>query len=164
MRNFKYKNVFLNSSHRTEVVPLKIDEGEKMKKVFQSLPITENSYRAEKTILSCFDYRFSKLHRDFFDSQVNDYILVAGGVKQLASPEKEEDAMFILRQIDASLRLHRSEKITVIAHNGCGAYGGVIDREFYMDELKRAAEILERRFCLLVEKIFMDLDGGIYQV
>ncbi|MGB9591997.1 MAG: carbonic anhydrase [Candidatus Kryptoniota bacterium] len=135
-----------------------------MKKIFQLQPITERSYQADAIVLSCFDYRFSKILYQFFAGQVNDYLLVAGGVKHLASPEHEEDARFVVNQINVSLKLHQSGKIVIVAHNDCGAYGGKLDRKFYIDELKKGEEVLRKQFNLPVQKFFMDLDGSVYEV
>lgn len=138
----------------------------KMKKIL-NVESPRKHYVAKATIIWCFDARFDKALEKFMTMTPEyqfDVIKVAGGVKQIASPERETDRNFILDQIAASIRLHKSETVIIMSHNECGAYDGKTDIGFYLGELKKGEDILENRFAgKKIIKIFVDFDG-IYEV
>lgn len=50
---------------------------------------------------------------------------MAGGAKSLASPEHEADREFLLAQVEKSIRLHGTDRVILMLHSDCGAYGGL---------------------------------------
>lgn len=89
---------------------------------------SEEHYIAKACIVWCFDNRFRSALFEFAKSQnlePYDLVMVAGGAKSLASPTEESDRGYILRQVGISLKLHRAEKIFLMTHSDCGAYGGL---------------------------------------
>ncbi|KKQ77431.1 MAG: hypothetical protein US98_C0004G0002 [Parcubacteria group bacterium GW2011_GWC1_38_6] len=121
-------------------------------------------YEAGAVILWCFDARFDPVLGVFLQTMPDskfDIIKVAGGAKSLASPENESDRDFILRQIQASIRLHNAKKVILMAHQECGAYGGKNDRSFYEEELRRGKSVVEEAIGTEKEIItlFVDFDG-----
>src|SRR5208282_4717604 len=82
----------------------------------------------------------------------SDPIKIAGGAKCLASPEHETDREFVLDQIRKSTRLHGTNRVILMVHSDCGAYGGLAgafrgdtraEAEHHCGELRRAASNLE---------------------
>ncbi len=130
-------------------------------------------YKAEAYALRCFDDRFWKTFKIFLKNMGIKHIdpsSVAGGVKILAEPESETDRDFILREIEKSIRLHKTGKIMLFSHHDCGALGGFErfegDREkeidYHRDLHKKAKEIVLEKFPdLSTESYFLDEKGVI---
>lgn len=128
-------------------------------------------YTAEAFTLRCFDDRFWKAFKNFLKAQGLvriDPASVAGGAKVLASPEKEGDRDFMLRELEKSIRLHHAEKVMLFTHYDCGAYGGIArfggDEEeqlaLHKEELEKAkATVLEKFPNIAVETYFIDKEG-----
>ncbi len=128
-------------------------------------------YRADAAVIWCFDHRVDRSFRKFLKrTGVNtpDSIQVAGGAKNLASPDRESDREFILEQLRTSIRLHATERVILMVHSDCGAYGGLSafggDRraefEYLSGELERAAMFVRRAFpSLEIETRVVDFEG-----
>lgn len=128
-------------------------------------------YTADACVVWCFDDRFSGLLSAFSRDLKNfDLVKVAGGAKALAgdaSPERD----FILNQIKISIRLHDAEKIILMLHRDCGAYGGSknfadLDAEKTSQEnqLVTAKEFLMTEVSgVSIEICFADFDG-LYEI
>ena len=98
-----------------------------MKKVFH-FDAPREKYHCDAAVLWCFDNRFELGFRKFLKriGVVNsDPIKVAGGAKCLASPEQESDRAFVMDQIRKSMRLHGTNRVILMVHSDCGAYGGL---------------------------------------
>lgn len=131
----------------------------------------EEHYAAEIFAVRCFDDRFWKAFKHFLRSRGFSHIdpeSCAGGAKVLASPEKEGDRDFMLRELEKSIRLHGTKKVWLFTHSDCGAYGGLSkfggdeekEFQFYVSEHKKARKIVEDRFPnLSVETFFIDKHG-----
>jgi carbonic anhydrase len=129
-------------------------------------------YHCDAAIVWCFDNRFDLGFRKFLPRigvQNSDPIKVAGGAKSLASPEHETDREFILDQIRKSIRLHGTNRVILMLHSDCGAYGGLaggfdndvaVERLHHREELKRAAAALQEAIPgIQVESYFVDFEG-----
>lgn len=132
--------------------------------------VPSQPYTASACAVWCFDARFGRLARLFEDYQTAlvDFVAVAGGAKGLIEegPARE----YILRQIEASLQLHRPGQIVLMVHEDCGAYGRHFDdqettRNFYASELQQAA-IVVREFLKVegvqgvsIKKLYADFEG-----
>jgi carbonic anhydrase len=129
-------------------------------------------YHCDAAIVWCFDNRFDLGFRKFLTRvgvQNSDPIKIAGGAKSLASPERESDREFILDQIRKSIRLHGTQRVILMLHSDCGAYGGLAggfandvtaERLHHRDELRRAAAALRQAIPgLQVESYFVDFEG-----
>ena len=86
------------------------------------------SHTCNNLILHCIDFRLGKAIKNYLtDNNLLgniDIVSVAGAAKNIASPTKETDPEFILRQIDISKRLHGITSVIIMNHTDCGAYGG----------------------------------------
>ncbi len=79
-----------------------------------------------------------------------DPIKIAGGAKSLASPKRESDREFVLDQIRTSMRLHGTQRVILMLHSDCGAYGGLA--AFGNDE---RAEFLNHRSELRAAAVYL---------
>ena len=114
-----------------------------MKRVlhFKSPP---EKYHCDAVVVACFDHRFDRVLRKFLKRiQIlnPDPIIVAGGAKTLASPDHEADRSFLMAQVEKSVRLHGTDRIILLLHSDCGAYGD-LHKTFHDDE---AAEVAHHR-------------------
>jgi carbonic anhydrase len=128
-------------------------------------------YHCDAAILECFDNRFDLAFRKFLKRiGVNnaDPIKVAGGAKCLALPDIERDREFVLDQIRKSMRLHDTERVILMVHSDCGAYGGLAsfggdvqaEALHHEQELARAAANLSKAIPEIeVRGYFVDFDG-----
>jgi len=136
-----------------------------------TFPSSLDHYTAEAFALRCFDDRFSGAFREFIRKKGFQHIdleSVAGGLKILASPEKESDQDFMLRELEKSIRLHRTRCALLFSHHDCGAYGGLarfggdrdVELSFHLSEHEKAISIVCKRFPgLRVETYFIDGEG-----
>jgi hypothetical protein len=84
-------------------------------------------------------------------------------VKPLVAPEGDSGRDFVLGMVRTSLRLHRSGRVLLFAHNDCGAYPGVPAETIAADAAKAAAFLRAAEPAVQVETFFCDFDG-IYSV
>jgi hypothetical protein len=142
-----------------------------VKKVFH-FDVPRDPYHCDAVILWCFDHRFDLGCRKFLKriGVVNsDPIKIAGGAKVLASPDREADREFALDQIRKSIRLHGTERVILMLHSDCGAYGGLADgfggdtaaeAAHHERELQRAAANLRAAIpSVEVQGYFVDFEG-----
>lgn len=141
-----------------------------MQRIFSYQTLLDH-YTAEAFTLRCFDDRFWKAFKNFLKAQGLKHIdpeSVAGGPKILASPEKESDRDFMLREIEKSIRLHHTPRVILFTHYDCGAYGGLAkfngnEEEqfvFHQEELRKAAAAVRERFPhIAVDTYFIDKEG-----
>lgn len=141
-----------------------------MRKLFH-FDAPREKYHCDAAVVGCFDNRFEAGFRKFlkrigvFNS---DPIKIAGGARCLASPEHETDREFVLDQIRKSIRLHGTDRIILMLHSDCGAYGGLEafggdpcrEAENHEAELRRAAEYLAAAMPgVQIEPYFVDFEG-----
>lgn len=88
-------------------------------------------YHCDASVVGCFDNRFDTACRKLLKRigvTQPDPIKIAGGAKALASPEQEFHRTFVLDQIHKSIRLHGTDRVILVLHTDCGAYGGLTGR------------------------------------
>jgi hypothetical protein len=142
-----------------------------MKRVFQ-VQSPREQYHCDAAVVWCYDYRFDPGFRKFLGEAgvLNfDSIQIAGGAKSLASPEGERDREFVLEQIRKSRRLRGTNRVILMVHSDCGAYGGLkaafggdarVESAYHERELRRAAAvILAELEGVSVEGYFADFEG-----
>jgi hypothetical protein len=112
-------------------------------------------YRCDAAVVWCYDNRFDLALRKLLKRigvVYFDPIRVAGGAKCLATPDPESEREFVLEQIRKSIRLHATERVVLMVHSDCGAYGGLAafgddpraEARHHKEELLRAAECLRQ--------------------
>ena len=141
-----------------------------MQKVFHFNAPRER-YQCDAAIVWCFDNRFELGFRKFLKRTgvtYTDPIKVAGGARCLAMPEDDPDREFVLGQIRTSMRLHQTQRVILMIHSDCGAYGGLehfhgdeqAEAQHHLKELKRAAANLARAIPeLRIDAYFVDFSG-----
>ena len=142
-----------------------------MEKLFH-FDAPREKYQCDAAVVWCFDNRFEAGFRKFLKRigvYNSDPIKIAGGAKSLASPEHESDREFVLGQIRKSIRLHGADRVILMLHSDCGAYGGlaggfgsdaVAEREHHEAEMARAkANLLAAIPDVKVEGYFVDFEG-----
>jgi len=129
-------------------------DGGAMQKVFH-FDSPRQEYRCDAAVVCCFDNRFEPAFRKLLKriGVVHpDAIRVAGGAKCLAAPDDESEREFVLKQIRKSMRLHGTDRVVLMVHSDCGAYGGLAafggdaqaEARHHGDELRRAAACLRQ--------------------
>jgi carbonic anhydrase len=124
-----------------------------MKKVFHFDSQTDR-YRADACIVSCFDARFELVTRKFLKKRGiawADPLKIAGGAKAFASPVEESERNFAVNQVRTSMRLHNTNRVMLMVHSDCGAYGGLVafdrneqrEADNHESELRKAIEYLK---------------------
>lgn len=98
---------------------------------------------------------------------------MAGGAKSLASPEHEADRSFLVAQVAKPIRLHGTDRVILLLHSDCGAYGSLhqlfagdqaAEVAHHRDELRRAHAALKGAFPQVsVECYFVDF-AGVWQL
>ena len=141
----------------------------RMRKVFH-FDVPHQQYTADAAVVMCFDLRFNLSFHKFLKrigAPNHDLIKIAGGAKCLASPDNDSEREFVLDQIRKSIRLHRTQRIVLMVHADCGAYGGAsayadaaAEAAHHEAELQRAAELLHAAIPgPKIEAYFVDFDG-----
>jgi len=146
-----------------------------VKKVFH-FDAPREPYQCDAAIVWCFDNRFHLSFTKFVKRlgiSNSDLIKIAGGAKNLASPERESDREFVLEQIRKSIVLHQTKRVILMLHSDCGAYGGLMGRfggntrleaQYQDAELRRAADFLNKAIPgMEVQAYFVDFEG-VWQV
>ena len=106
-------------------------------------------------VVHCIDYRLQE-HLDKwlesnFLAQSYDRVAVAGGVN---------DVFYVIKQVDVAVRLHSIERVVLINHEDCGAYGSAGNYERHQTDLEEAERKIEALFPDLdVETYYLHLDG-----
>ncbi|HXK06982.1 MAG TPA: carbonic anhydrase [Verrucomicrobiae bacterium] len=141
-----------------------------MKKLFH-FDAPRERYVCDAAVVWCFDNRFELSFRKFLQRQgvVHwDAIKIAGGTKCLASPDRETDRDFVLNQIRISMRLHQTQRVILMLHSDCAAYGGVeafngdadAERANHREELHKAVKLLADEIPgIAVDAYFVDFEG-----
>ena len=109
-------------------------------------------------VVTCMDFRFRKQlpNAIFLTFGVEDYdeIKLAGGAKNIVSPDKEGRQVAVFDDIRIALEKHRAKKIILLTHQNCGKYAaeGYVftdpeaERIFHEKELRLAGDITFSRF------------------
>jgi carbonic anhydrase len=142
-----------------------------MKKVFH-FDAPRGKYHCDGAIICCFDNRFDLSLRKFLKRigiANPDLIKIAGGAQCLASPERQTDREFLVRQIRKSIELHGAPRVLLMVHSDCGGYGGLAERfngdaraeaEHHGHELRRGAAFVQDAISTVtIEGYFFDFDG-----
>ncbi|OGZ37907.1 MAG: hypothetical protein A3F21_03485 [Candidatus Portnoybacteria bacterium RIFCSPLOWO2_01_FULL_38_39] len=136
-------------------------------------------------VLSCIDFRFhEKLKRALKKEKINSYDLIclAGGAKNLVSPNKKIYQQIVIDNIKLAQKLHKIKTVVLCNHIDCGAYlpadlsakasasaevlaqtgGGSSqfknqneETKFHQAELKKAGNLLKKLFPALRIKVIL---------
>jgi len=133
----------------------------------------KNVHKCEAVVLSCIDFRFWKETVEFVENELNiktfDFPSLPGSAKAI---NESNDETFVFGCISVPVELHRAEKIVIINHQDCGAYGGSAkwngdekaEQEFHENELKKAkdkilAKYPDKEIVLIYAKLVDDKEN-----
>jgi len=114
-----------------------------------------SNHNCDAVIVSCIDFRFQPFINqwisDNFQPRTYDRVAWAGGVKN-----QQE----VLEQIEISHRLHHIQKVFLINHEDCGAYGEEGTYQKHTEDLTKITKRIKGEYPnMKVELIFLHLDG-----
>ncbi len=121
-------------------------------------------------ILHCIDFRLGNAIENYKKEHALagdcDIISVAGAAANIANPKNDIEQAFVLRQLELSKKLHDIQKIVLINHTDCGAYGGASafaskeeEREKHRADLQSAQETIKK----LIPDVSVELSLAVLQ-
>lgn len=113
------------------------------------------SHKADAVVLSCMDFRFREAVQNFVKNELKlelfDYKSDGGAVKKIVEEGPVRD--WILGNFEIAFSLHGVEKIVLINHIDCGAYGGSKafgqseeELRFHEEQLRQASSLISSRY------------------
>ena len=113
------------------------------------------NHKAEAIIVTCIDFRFheyiDKWISQNFAPKTFDRVALAAGEKNLGT---------VMEQIEIAHRLHHINKVVLINHEDCGAYGEAGTPEKHAEDLKNASSQIKAKYPdLEIETYYLHLDG-----
>lgn len=114
----------------------------------------------EAIVVTCIDFRLQQYINKWIDENFSpfsfDRVAFAGGVKNLET---------ILEQIGISKKLHNIQKVILVNHEDCGAYGETGTPEKHSEDLKNAATKIKTLFPdLEISLYYLQLDGKFVEI
>jgi hypothetical protein len=109
----------------------------------------KDTHGCEAVVLTCIDFRFWRETLDFVEKELGigtfDFPSLPGSAKAINESNGEDLAMSC---ISVPVNLHHVQKIVIVNHQDCGAYGGSKkfdgkdeeEQKFHEEELKKAKE------------------------
>lgn len=124
-----------------------------------SLFLFSMTHTCKALVIHCIDFRFQTYITDWLNTHVGkhtyDRVALAGGVY---------DFYTIFKQVDISNLLHKIEKVILINHEDCGAYGAEGTKERHEHDLAEAERKIEAHFPHLdVETYYVRVNGTFEQ-
>ena len=110
--------------------------------------------QCEALVVHCIDYRLQEFLNEWLDDNLPvrgfDHVAIAGGV---------HDVFYVLRQVEIAVRLHQIEKVILVNHEDCGAYGIEGNYARHQQDLAQASRKIRALFPDLdVETYYLHLD------
>ncbi len=113
-------------------------------------------HKSEAVVVACIDFRFWQETADFVKKELGvqffDLSTLPGAAKAINESKSNEEVA--IQCVKIPCELHHSQKIIIINHEDCGAYGGSekfkgdqeAEMQFHIKELKKAQSILSQKF------------------
>lgn len=122
-----------------------------------------SQHHCNNAAVFCVDYRYADLTKKFltglFETAYFDSHVWPGAAKKIVDSSTQEE---YLSNIAVSADLHSVERIVLINHTDCGAYGGKeafenIDdeRKKLTDDLRKARDIIKESFPSVEVKLYL---------
>lgn len=117
-------------------------------------------HKCDALVVTCIDFRIQSFINDWIRDHVGegkfDRVALAGGVFNWE---------VIAGQIDTSKRLHDIDKVILMNHEDCGAYGEEGTAERHTGDLKNAKEaVMAKHPGIKVETYIVQLNGQFSEV
>ena len=118
------------------------------------------THSCDAIVVTCIDFRFQKYIKDWLDTNLGDHaydrVSLAGSIFDFPA---------ILKQVEISNRLHHIQKVILINHEECGAYGDQSTYKRHNHDLTQAKKQLTAQFPhLAVQLYYLHKDGTFEQV
>jgi hypothetical protein len=130
-------------------------------------------HHCEAALLTCVDFRFWREAVDFAESELRikdfDFPSLPGAAKAINECRDNDVSS---QCISVPCNLHNAEKIIIVNHADCGAYGGAIkfngdieaEQKFHENELQKAKEKIlakypDKKIILIYAKLVDDGDN-----
>ena len=111
--------------------------------------------QCEALVVHCIDYRLQEFLNEWLDDK-----LPTGGFDRVAIAGGVHDVFYAIRQVEIAIRLHQIEKVFLINHEDCGAYGIEGNYQRHQKDLAQASQKIKALFPNLdVETYYLHLDG-----
>ena len=135
----------------------------------QQIATTMNSETArsdcDTLAITCIDYRYAIANQAFINETLGlkdnyDHISIPGGIYNLVNPETRE---LLFSKFALSVKLHLVNRVVIIAHIDCGAYGGsvsfgseIAENENLYADLRMARTLLIEKYPTLEVNLFLE--------
>jgi carbonic anhydrase len=115
--------------------------------------------------ITCIDYRYAFANQEFINETLGlkdnyDHISIPGGIYNLVNPETRE---LLFSKFALSVKLHLINRVVVISHKDCGAYGGsasfgseIAENENLCADLRNARVLLIEKYPTLEVNLFLE--------
>jgi carbonic anhydrase len=116
-------------------------------------------------VITCIDYRFAVANQGFINETLGlkdnyDHISIPGSIYNLVNPETSE---LVFSKFALSVRLHLINRVVIIGHRDCGAYGGsasfgseIAEYETLVADLRNARALLIEKYPTLQVDLFLE--------
>ncbi len=116
-------------------------------------------------VITCIDYRYAFANQEFINETLGlkdnyDHISIPGSITNLVNPETRE---LLFSKFALSVKLHLINRVVVISHIDCGAYGGsvsfgseIAENENLCADLRMARTLLIEKYPTLEVKLFLE--------
>ncbi|OHB39401.1 MAG: hypothetical protein A3G70_01480 [Planctomycetes bacterium RIFCSPLOWO2_12_FULL_39_13] len=116
-------------------------------------------------LITCIDYRFAVANQGLINETLKlkdnyDHISIPGGIYNLVTPETRE---LLFSKFALSVKLHLINRVVIISHKDCGAYGGsatfgseIAENETLCTDLRTARALLIEKYPTLEVNLFLE--------
>ena len=135
----------------------------------QQIAMTANPDSArsdcDTLVITCIDYRYAIANQELINETLGlkdnyDHISIPGGIYNLVNPETRE---LLFSKFALSVKLHLVNRVVIIAHIDCGAYGGsasfgseIAENENLCADLRKARALLIEKYPTLEVNLFLE--------
>src|SRR5712692_443828 len=92
--------------------------------------VSDPDKKADALLLTCMDFRFFLEIAERMKHLKYDHVTLAGAALGAVVPTKEHWHRMFFEHVELAKRLHKIEKVIVMEHRNCGAYGPKEDGGF----------------------------------
>ncbi len=116
----------------------------------------QKAHLTEAIVIGCIDFRFQRVIENWIHANLGqmayDRVSLAGGIF---------DFYTVLKQVEISHSLHKIQKVILLNHEDCGAYGELGTKERHIHDLVEAERKIETLYPdVEVDTYYIHLDGS----
>ena len=111
----------------------------------------EKTKWCDALVITCNDFRFTTATQEFLNNRLGlkgkyDYISIPGSIRNLMDSKTRD---LVLNKFGVSVRLHRVNRVIILAHQDCSGYGGSAAFHESADEFKAISKDLKKARMLM---------------